>query len=69
MVLYPLRVPPLFLKGEMKFPKNWVGGVTFKKVFMGNQKGKVEEITGHNWTYHTDLLLFCIKSRLEPVST
>ena len=66
MVLYPLPVPPLFLKGEMKFPKNWVGGVTFKKVFMGNQKG---EGRGNNWTYHTDLLVFCIKSRLKPVST
>ena len=34
-----LPLPPLFLKGEMKFPKNWVGRLNFKKICMENQKG------------------------------
>ena len=35
----PLPIPPLFLKGKMKYPKNWVGGAIFKKICRGNSKG------------------------------
>ena len=39
-----LPLPPLFLKGEMKFPKNWVGRLNFKKSVWKTKRGEVEEI-------------------------
>ena len=34
-----LPSPTPFLKGEIKFPKKWVGGANLKKNCIGNQKG------------------------------
>ena len=40
IVFYQLQLPLLFLKEEMKFAKNWIGGANFKNICMGNQKGE-----------------------------
>ena len=35
---------PFFLKGGMKFPKNWVGGAILKKFVWETKRGKAEKM-------------------------